>query len=213
MSGPNTGEARERYNRYAPTYDRQLKSLRRIQEGIRHRAIDQLNLASGDAVLDVGCGTGASFAALVDAVGPAGRVIGVDQSEGMLREARRRVERHGWRNVDLIEAPVQDAAIPSGVDAALFFFTHDLLQTPTALENVLDSLQPGGRVVTAGARRPAPWIVPLVLPVLLLIRRYVTTSQGLAQPWKELEDRVPEIDVKLSHLGVIYVAIATKASA
>lgn len=212
MSGPNTGEARERYNRYAPTYDRQLKWLRRLQEGIRHRAIDQLNLANGDAVLDVGCGTGASFASLVEAVGPYGRVIGVDQSEGMLREARRRVERHGWRNVELIEATVQDAEI-SGADAALFFFTHDLLQSPTALENVLDSLQPGGRVVTAGARRPAPWIIPLVLPVLLLMRRYVTTSQGLAQPWKELEDRLPRIDVKLSHLGVIYVATAMKASA
>src|SRR5437016_2394526 len=103
MTGPNTEQARLRYDRYAPTYDRQLRQLRRIQEGIRARAIRQLELTKGNIVLDVGCGTGASFAALVEAVGPDGRIIGIDQSTGMLGEARRRIERDRWANVEVIE--------------------------------------------------------------------------------------------------------------
>ncbi len=45
-----------------------------------------------DTVLDVGCGTGDDLRKLADMVGPTGRVVGVDSSETMVREARARTE-------------------------------------------------------------------------------------------------------------------------
>jgi demethylmenaquinone methyltransferase/2-methoxy-6-polyprenyl-1,4-benzoquinol methylase len=207
MPGPDPAKARRRYDRYAPTYDRQLALLRSFQNRIRRDAIARLGLRSGDTVLDVGCGTGASLPHLVAAVGSAGRVVAIDQSGGMLAQARHRVESAGWVNVELIEAPVQEAAIPGGVDAALLFFTHDLLRTPAALGNVVGSLRPGGRIATAGARRPPAWLVPLALPLLALMRRYVTTTEGLDRPWDLLAEQVGSMDVELRLLGAVYLAV------
>jgi len=209
MAGADAAEARRRYDRLAGSYDRQLAPLRMIQERLRRNAIAGLGLRSGDTVLDIGCGTGASFAELVAAVGPSGRVIGVDQSGGMLAQARRRIDAYGWANVELIESPVQDAPLPAGVDGALLFFTHDLLRTPAALDNLIRAVRPGGHVVTAGARRPPVWVLPLALPVLMLMRRYVTTSEGLDRPWDQLATRLDHVEVRLRALGVVYQAAGT----
>jgi SAM-dependent methyltransferase len=50
-------------------------------------------VASDESVLEVGCGTGASTIPLAAAVGPRGRVVGVDISEPMLAGARQRSPR------------------------------------------------------------------------------------------------------------------------
>ena len=46
--------------------------------------------------------------------------------------ATKRIADEGWTNVELIEAPVEEAKLPDA-DAAIFFFTHDLMRTPAAL--------------------------------------------------------------------------------
>ena len=211
MAGPNPAESRRRYDRYAAAYDRQLAPLRFAHERIRGDAIGRLRLRPGDRVIDAGCGTGASFPGLVAVVGPNGRVIGVDQSGGMLAQARRRIARVGWDNVELIHAPVQQAKLPSGVDAALFFFTHDLLRTPAALDNVVDAVRSGGRIAAAGVRRPPVWVLlPVALPALAVMRRYATTTEGLQQPWNLLADRVHDTNVELRILRTIYLAAGTR---
>jgi ubiquinone/menaquinone biosynthesis C-methylase UbiE len=52
--------------------------------------IDQLRLSGGEALLDAGCGTGDDAVQLARVVGATGRVAGVDISEVMIAEARRR---------------------------------------------------------------------------------------------------------------------------
>lgn len=51
----------------------------------------EASVRSGMSVLDVGCGTGISTLALSGAVGPKGKLTGLDLSPGMLAAARRRV--------------------------------------------------------------------------------------------------------------------------
>lgn len=55
-------------------------------------SFEQLRLATGQSVLDVGCGTGEDVAAMAGAVGPSGRAVGLDSSEAMISEAS---SRHG----------------------------------------------------------------------------------------------------------------------
>ena len=78
---------RRRYDRLAtfiPLFDRILF----LPRDSRRKAVDRLGLRAGDRVLDVGCGTGRSLSYLQRAVGPTGRVYGIDISSGMLRKAQ-----------------------------------------------------------------------------------------------------------------------------
>jgi protein-L-isoaspartate O-methyltransferase len=68
---------------------------------LRRRAAARLNLKPGHRVLEIGCGTGRNFAFLREAVGPSGKVYGVDLSTGMLRRARALCRREQWANVEL----------------------------------------------------------------------------------------------------------------
>ena len=206
--GPDPVEARRRYDEMASDYDHHLglqsSRLGRYQEGVRRRAVAALQLKPGQTVIDVGCGTGASFARLLAAVGRDGRVVGVDQSSGMLAVATKRIAEQGWTNVKLIEAPVQEARLPDA-DAAIFFFTHDLMRTPAALDNVTTAVRPGGRIVTAGAKRPSLWLAPIALAAWMIMRRYTTTAEGRAKPWDLLADRLENVTNESLLLGFIYI--------
>lgn len=75
--------------------------LDRFSGTLNALAIDKLQLQPGEAVLDIGCGTGALLPALVEAVGPQGRVVAMDFSPRMVAIARKRVK---WPNVEVRQA-------------------------------------------------------------------------------------------------------------
>lgn len=115
---------------------------------LRAATVERLALGTGDSVLDIGCGTGLNLPLLAEAVGPTGRVVGLDYSEGMLREARRRVEANGWDNVELVQG---DAALLEGVggpfDAVMSTWALGIVDDlPSALERAVDVLEPRGRL-------------------------------------------------------------------
>ncbi len=194
--------ALEKYRRNAPWYDHAGRRLERA----RVRAIELLYLQPGDVVLDVGCGTGLSFPMLEEGVGPEGRIVGIEQSPDMLTKARDRAEGHGWKNVTLIESPVEAAQVPLQADAALFSFVHDILQTPRALENLFNHVKPGGRVAAAGTKWAPWWLLPLNLQVWQISRFAVTTREGLGQPWHNLKRFIPELRIQQLSLGRQYLA-------
>jgi SAM-dependent methyltransferase len=199
---PDPERARERYDVMASRYDRGLAPFERIRRRLRASAIRSLALEPGETVLDVGCGTGLSLPELVAATGPGGRVVAVDQSEGMLELARRRVAESGWHNVQLICSPVERAALPPA-DGALLFFTHDLMRSPAALDNVIAAIRDGRHVAAAGAKTPRGPLGPLGR---LAMRRYVTTLDGATAPWTVLAERLDELTVRDAAFGMLYRA-------
>ena len=201
------GAARALYRWRAWGYDRQLAPY----EFIRRLALERLQLQPGQCVLDLGCGTGLSLEGLRHAVGPTGRVVGVDQCPEMMALARERVARAAWRNVELIEAAVEAAPLPAQADAALFHFTHDILQSPSALAHVLRHLRPGARLVATGLQWTAPWLLPWNTLVAWYAAQSVTTFQGLAQPWQALQAYGDTWRVQTFVMGTIFVASGTVA--
>lgn len=179
---------------------------------LRRRTIGMLALLPGDTVVDVACGTGLSLPLLREAVGAAGRVVGIEVSPDMIAIARARCAVAGWRNVTLIEAPVEEADPGAAFDAALFNYTHDVLQSPRALARLFSFARPGARVAIAGIKQPPPWLFPLRLYRLLKARPYVTTLSGLDRPWGLIEPRLSNLRVRSVLFGTTYLACGTVES-
>jgi ubiquinone/menaquinone biosynthesis C-methylase UbiE len=207
--GPDREAALEQYRQRAGVYDRELAVL----EPIRRLAVAKLALRPGDVVFDVGCGTGLSLSILKKGVGPKGRIVGIEQSPEMVAQARRRVARARWARVTLMCSPVEIAALRVDADAALFHFTHDILQRPEAIANIISHLKPGGRVVASGLKWAAPWLLrPVNLLVLSAALRSVTSLDGLDQPWRRLQDQLGQMNVESRLLGGAYIASGVCAS-
>ena len=204
--GPDREAALAQYRRRAGVYDVELA----LFEPVRRQAVAKLGLRPGQTVIDVGCGTGLSLPLLVAAVGRRGHVIGIEQSPEMLARARARVKAAGWRQVELVEAPVESARIPRRADAALFHFTHDILQRPDAVANVMAALEPGATVVASGLKWAPPWALAVNLMVLPAALRSVTSLAGLAAPWQWLQPWLADFDVRPALLGGAYVASGRK---
>ncbi|MBB5957039.1 ubiquinone/menaquinone biosynthesis C-methylase UbiE [Saccharothrix tamanrassetensis] len=103
--------------------------------------------AAGARVLDLGCGTGASTAALLS-VAPDADIVAVDASAGMLARARAKP----WpRNVSFVHSRAEDLA-EAGVEGpfdAVFaaYLVRNLPDPDPTLRAVRGLLRPGGRVV------------------------------------------------------------------
>lgn len=202
MKPPDRRAALAQYRARAAVYDLELA----LFEPIRRQAIARLALQPGQTVLDIGCGTGLSLPLLEAGVGLQGRIVGIEQSPEMLARARQRVRAHGWRNVRLVCAPAEEASIPGYADAALLHFTHDILQRPEAIANVLAHLRPGARVVASGLKWTERWRWPVNLFVLPAALRSVSSLQGLAAPWAGLAQALTALELDTVLLGAVFVA-------
>lgn len=74
------------------TFVRFLDTVTGIEavQAYKRRSYNLLRLRAGNHVLDVGCGTGDDVRAMASKVGPSGRAVGIDNSQVMISEAKKR---------------------------------------------------------------------------------------------------------------------------
>jgi SAM-dependent methyltransferase len=100
-----------------------------------------------DAVLDIGCGCGATSIGAAHTVGPIGKVLGMDISEVMLSVARRRVEESGVANVSFVAADAQTHPFEPQHNLAIGRFGTMFFDDPVAaFANIARALRPAGRL-------------------------------------------------------------------
>jgi SAM-dependent methyltransferase len=183
---PDRQRSLERYSALADTYHERTAP----GDHFRRAAVARLAPLPGEVILDVGCGIGLNFAAIQYAIGPTGRLIGVELCPMMLDLARARVERHGWTNVELVQADVAEADIPATADGTLLCAVHDVMRSPAALTNVLNHLRADARIV-AGGPKWAPWrgsgALSMNFKTWKMNRDCVTTFEGFGRPWSHLQ--------------------------
>lgn len=208
----SAGPGRRRFTRYgagARWYD--LLSAERPVYGIGRRAgIELLDLAPGQHVLDVGCGTGLSLPLLHAGVGQAGRVTGVDASADMLARAHARARHQGWEEgVRLIHADA--GAVPAGggwadspADAVLFAYALSVIPGwRQALDTAIGCARPGARLVVVDLALPSGRTGPL--SVLARLACLAGGSDPRRHPWTALRGRVDALEHRTYRRGHIHV--------
>jgi predicted methyltransferase len=117
--------------------------------------MDDLSIADGAVVADLGAGGGWFTIQLARRVGPRGVVYAVDVQSQMIDEVRRRAERENLSNVRTILNTADDPKLPRGIDAALIVDAyHEMTcaarpsckEPVTLLMNVARTLKPQGRL-------------------------------------------------------------------
>lgn len=201
---------RRRYNRLARFFVL-FEWLFLLPPGIRRRAVGSLGLKPGGRVLEVGCGTGRNLGHLVQAVGPRGRVYGVDLSEGMLREARELSANAGWQNVTLIEANAADYTLPELVDGVIFSLSYAVIpEHREALRRAWGQLRPGGCVVIMDAKLPSGFLGKLLHPFVVWASRATVLGNPDIRPWEELRELTDEVSCEEVQFETYYICRGRK---
>ncbi len=89
------------------------------EQAYRKKAVVALTLMPGDVVVEIGCGTGLNFHLLQNVIGPNGKIIGVDMTDEMLKQAQQRVEENGWSNVELVKSDAAIFQFPLEIDGVI----------------------------------------------------------------------------------------------
>jgi ubiquinone/menaquinone biosynthesis C-methylase UbiE len=150
-------QTRAFYNKISRVYD--LLSDR-SEAPMRRAGLELLKARAGERILEIGFGTGHNLVALARAVGPTGRVFGLDLSDQMLKLAKANLakagllERARLRCGDAAQLPYSDGSM----DGVFMSFTLELFDTPEIpkmLRECKRVLRPGGRIVVVGMSKDA----------------------------------------------------------
>jgi SAM-dependent methyltransferase len=159
------------------------------------RVLSRLDLPAGARIVDLGCGYGRYEERLAAWPSPV-EAIGVDLSEGMVREARARIEgRAHWLVADAQRVPIATGSCDAAIAAHMLYHVPDIAAAVTEARRIL---RPGGvLLVTTNGRahlRPMYDLVAEVAGVPDLpgvTDRFQLSDRGVL-------DRVfPDVDVEL----------------
>jgi SAM-dependent methyltransferase len=173
MANPGDNEAQvqfwnsaagEKWVRHQEAVDQQLEV---VTDLLLHAAAPRV----GEAVLDVGCDTGATLLRLAEAVRNDGQVLGCDISAPMLALARQRLAAAGATNVDVVQVDAQAHDFAGTTfDLLVSRFGVMFFADPTAaFASLRRRMRPGGRVafVCWGALADNPFFL---LPMQIATR-------------------------------------------
>ncbi|MDD2706115.1 MAG: class I SAM-dependent methyltransferase [Acidocella sp.] len=160
---------RTAYSRYAGSYDSWFGL---ISSAARKAAVAAVSRAPGEAVLEVGVGTGLALPLHSSEK----RITGIDLSREMLALARKRAAELGLRHVeDLLEMDAQATSFEAGsFDIAVAMFVASVVPDPRALVKELRRVvKPGGKILLVNhfARESGPmwWLERAFAPASSLL--------------------------------------------
>lgn len=119
--------------------------------------VKALSITPGMKVADLGAGTGYFLPHLARAVGPSGKVIGLDIEADMVRYMNERAKREGLANVEARVVPLDGPGLPPGsVDRVLIVDTwHHIPERGAYAAKLREALAPGGAVYVVDFKREA----------------------------------------------------------
>ena len=183
----------------------------------RRRAVRALGLRAGDTVVDMACGTGLNFPLLQEAVGPGGRIVGVDLTDAMLARAQDRIAANGWGNISLVQSDAASFDFPAGVSAILS--TYALTQVPECADVIAHgakALSGGGRWAVLDLKVPGRtpgWLAQLGTAT---VRPFASIDEWMTRrPWEAIrlamEQELTDPSWRELFFGTAFLAAGTRS--
>lgn len=135
--------------------------------GVVRRLLEEAQLRPGETVLEVGCGTGVLDRWLARHTAGANRIVGVDISRYLLREATALARKEGLEGViEFREGRAEALPFPErSFDVAMSSTVIQRVDADRMLHEMVRVVKPGGRVAVVGHAHDLPRWVNLALPV------------------------------------------------
>jgi ubiquinone/menaquinone biosynthesis C-methylase UbiE len=224
VSGKQTGPAvraavPRAFDAHARSYDKLVGANPGYHEHLRlsARRMGLPNRGAGLRLLDLGCGTGASTAALLDAA-PEAEILAVDASKEMLAQAKRKVWPPRVRFVQANAEELDKAKITGQFDGILAaYLLRNLSDRERALRRFHDLLKPGAPLavhdysVRDSARSRIVWTA-VCWGIIIPLGRIRTGSSDLYRYlWRSVLqfDGVATLSTKMALAGFEDVRVQT----
>jgi ubiquinone/menaquinone biosynthesis C-methylase UbiE len=138
-----------------------LERAERDREERPQLVLDELDIRAGQAVADLGCGSGYYAFRMSQLVGDNGKVFAIDIEPRMLQFVRERSQREGASNVEpILATPLDPNLRPNSVDLLLMVDVYHELDHPfEVMQKVREALKPGGRVALVEYRAEDPQVM------------------------------------------------------
>lgn len=180
----------------------------------RLQAIGRLALKKGDIVVELGCGTGLNFPLIMERIGHEGKLIGVDLTPGMLDLAQSRVNRFGWKNVELVQSDIAAYTFPDSVNGVLATGLFGYIpEYDQVIKSASQSLVPGGHLSILDGKQPEnlpSWLFKIVLKLGKPFG--YTTDYFTVRPWESVGLYLEETTFETMYGGMIYISSGVSKS-
>jgi ubiquinone/menaquinone biosynthesis C-methylase UbiE len=170
-----------RFHRLTPLFD-YVAAVAVRDRAIKRRVLASAAIASGEDVLDIGCGTG-TLAVAAARSAPGVKVTGLDADPSILARARKKAAianlEIGFDEGRSTDLPYADASFDLVLSTLFFHHLPDDAKRQTAAE-LLRVLRPGGRLVVGDLGRPQdPLMRTAVLVTVQLLDGFATTRLNI----------------------------------
>ncbi len=203
------------YRKYAENYDLavQLYHLLGLKIGkYRKMTVNALELSKGDTVVELGCGTGLNFALVLDVIGPNGKLIGVDITDKMLDQARKKVKENRWNNVELVQSDIADYNFPNELDG---IFTTGAIQYSPQFDKIIKqgyyALKTGKNFVVFDFKMPQGYS-RIFAPILIFFTKAFEANEEYLQrhAWESIEKYFEKSTFQEGWSGFVYISVGKK---
>ena len=144
-------EVLNRWSCSAPFWEKHREIIRQMFAPITHALVEDGQIGSQHAVLDIATGPGEPALSVAALVGPEGKIFGIDPIPEMVAAARRAADRLGLKNAQFDVAFADHLPFPADTfDAVVSRFGVMFFPSPIdAMREILRVLKPGRKLALA----------------------------------------------------------------